>query len=126
MKKLFYQIIKFGLVGFLCFFIDYGMLLFLTEIIGIHYLVSSGISFTISVVVNYLLSLKFVFDTEKKNRTKEFVLFIVLSVIGLLINQILMWFLVEMLRLFYMISKIVATAIVMVYNFITRKMILEK
>ena len=126
MKKLFEQIIKFGMVGFLCFFIDYGIMIFLTEIIGINYLISSGISFTVSVIVNYILSLTFVFETKKGNRIKEFVTFIILSVIGLGINQVLMWFCVDILGIFYMISKIGATAVVMVYNFITRKLILEK
>lgn len=125
MKKLFEQIIKFGLVGFLCFFIDYGIMVFLTEIVNINYLISSGISFTVSVIVNYILSLTFVFDTKKGNKIKEFVIFIILSVIGLGINQVLMWFCVDILGIFYMISKIGATAVVMVYNFITRKLILE-
>ena len=125
MKKLFEQIIKFGLVGFLCFFIDYGIMVFLTEIVNINYLISSGISFTVSVIVNYILSLTFVFDTKKGNKIKEFVIFLILSVIGLGINQVLMWFCVDILGIFYMISKIGATAVVMVYNFITRKLILE-
>ena len=126
MKKLLSQIIKFGLVGFLCFFIDYGIMVFLTEVAGVHYLLSSGISFTVSVIVNYVLSLTYVFETKQKNRVKEFIIFVVLSVIGLGINQVLMWFCVDILGIFYMISKIGATAVVMVYNFVTRKMILEK
>ena len=125
MKKLLSQIIKFGLVGFLCFFIDYGIMVFLTEVAGVHYLLSSGISFTVSVIVNYVLSLTYVFETKQKNRVKEFIIFVVLSVIGLGINQVLMWFCVDILGIFYMISKIGATAVVMVYNFVTRKMILE-
>lgn len=126
MKRLFEQIIKFGMVGFLCFFIDYGIMVFLTEVFNVNYLISSGISFTISVIVNYVLSLTFVFDTKKGNKIKEFMIFIVLSVVGLGINQVLMWFCVDALGIFYMISKIGATAIVMVYNFITRKLILER
>lgn len=126
MKKLFEQIVKFGIVGFLCFFIDYGIMVFLTEIININYLISSGISFTISVIVNYVLSLTFVFETKQNNRLREFLFFVVLSTIGLGINQVLMWLCVDILGIFYMISKIGATAVVMVYNFITRKLILEK
>ena len=56
MKKLMGQIIKFGFVGFLCFFIDYGVMVFLTERFGVDYRLSCGISFTVSVIVNYLLS----------------------------------------------------------------------
>ena len=49
MKKLIEQMIKFGFVGFLCFFIDWGIMVFLTEVFGINPLISSTISFTVSV-----------------------------------------------------------------------------
>ncbi len=118
---------KFGIVGVLCFGIDYGLMIFLTEVGGIPYLVSSGISFSVSVMVNYILSLTFVFETDKnKNKIVEFLIFIMLSVIGLGINQILMWVCVDKLHVHYMISKIGVTGVVMLYNFITRKLILEK
>lgn len=127
MKKLIEQIVKFGAVGFLCFGIDYGLTIFLTEICGISYLVSSGISFSVSVMVNYILSLKFVFETdENHNKVVEFFIFMILSVIGLGINQVLMWICVDKMHVYYMISKIGVTGVVMVYNFITRKLILEK
>lgn len=127
MKKLIEQIMKFGVVGFLCFGIDYGLMIFLTEICGISYLVSSGISFSVSVMVNYILSLKFVFETDENNsKVVEFFIFIILSVIGLGINQALMWICVDKMHVHYMISKIGVTGAVMVYNFITRKLILEK
>lgn len=118
---------KFGVVGVLCFGIDYGLMVFLTEVCGIRYLVSSGISFSVSVIVNYILSLKFVFETDKENnKIVEFFVFIILSLIGLGINQVLMWVCVDKLHVYYMISKIGVTGVVMGYNFITRKLILEK
>ena len=127
MKKLIEQIMIFGIVGVLSFVIDYGLMIFLTEVFGISYLISSGISFSVSVIVNYKLSLKFVFKTdESRNKIIEFIIFVVLSVIGLGINQVLMWICVDKLHIFYMISKIGVTAVVMVYNFITRKLIIEK
>ncbi len=127
MKKLLEQMIKFGFVGFLCFFIDYGIMVFLTEVLGVHYLMSSTASFVISVTVNYILSITFVFETDKKkNRFREFVVFVLLSIIGLAINELCMWIAGELLGIHYMISKIGATAIVMVYNFITRKIFIEK
>jgi putative flippase GtrA len=52
-------------------------------------------------------------------QTYRFVIFIILSVIGLGINQLVMWIAVDIFKMFYMIAKIGATAIVMVYNFIT-------
>lgn len=127
MRKLISQIIKFGFVGFLCFFIDYGIMVFLTEALKINYLISSGCSFSVSVIVNYILSIKFVFDADRDaNKVKQFLVFLFFSIGGLIINQIVMWVAVDLLGIFYMISKIGATAIVMVYNFITRKLFIEK
>ncbi|MFG6330772.1 MAG: GtrA family protein [Lachnospiraceae bacterium] len=127
MKKLVGQIIKFGFVGFLCFFIDYGVMVFLTERFGVDYRLSCGISFTVSVIVNYLLSVTFVFETDKeKKKTGEFVIFVILSLIGLGINEACMWLAVEFAGIHYKLSKIGATAVVMVYNFISRKLFIEK
>lgn len=127
MKNLINQIIKFGIVGVLAFLIDYVLLFVLVEYLGMYYLISSAISFTVSVVFNYICSMKFVFarrdDISKK---KEFVVFLILSIVGLLINQAMMWMMVDKLLIYYMISKIIVTGIVMIWNFISRKILLEK
>ena len=78
-------------------------------------------------IYNYILSVKWVFDARTDvNKAQELTVFIGLSVIGLGLNQVLMWFFVDKLNIYYMLSKIIATAIVMVYNFITRKLFIER
>jgi putative flippase GtrA len=125
-KNLIKQLFRFGIVGGIAFLIDYSVLFICTEYLGIYYLISSFISFTVSTVFNYIASVRWVFDVDqKKSQGRNFVLFIVFSVIGLGINQCIMWFGVEKLDLYYMLVKIGATAIVMVFNFVTRKMFLE-
>ena len=127
MKKLIEQLIKFGFVGFLCFFIDWGIMVFLTEVFGINPLISSGISFTVSVTVNYILSITFVFETDKNaNKGSQFVIFVLLSIVGLGVNEVCMWLGTDILGIYYMLTKVGATAVVMVYNFITRKIFIEK
>lgn len=132
-SKLLTQILKFGVVGGSAFLIDYLLMIFLTEIININYLISSAISFSVSVIFNYILSVVWVFDVNRERKSHlTFMLFLVLSLIGLGINQILMWVLVEItglgeiLEKFYMIAKLFVTGVVMVYNFITRKIFLEE
>mgnify|MGYP000322072589 FL=1 len=81
----------------------------------------------VSVIYNYILSVRWVFEVDENgDKRKEFVIFIVLSLIGLGLNQLLMWVFVSMIHIFYMVAKIIVTAIVMLYNFITRKLFLEK
>ena len=126
MKKLLAQFMKFGVVGVIAFVIDYRLLALLTELFGINYLVSATISFTASVVFNYVASMRYVFThKEGMSRRREFVIFVVLSVIGLLINNGCMWAGVELLGVHYLLTKIVATAIVMIWNFVTRKIFLD-
>ena len=126
MKNLIAQFLKFGVVGFIAFFIDYGLLAFCTEVLGINYLISATIGFTVSVVFNYIASMRYVFvHKEGMSRTKEFVIFVVLSIIGLLINNGCMWAGVELLGIHYLIVKIGATVIVALWNFITRKILLD-
>ncbi len=126
MKKLFEQIIKFGIVGFVAFLIDYSVLYILTEFLNFHYLVSATISFIVSLIFNYIASIKWVFDAGKKQTLKEVIIFVILSVIGLLINHIVMFIMVDKIHIHYMITKIFATVIVMIWNFITRKIFIEK
>ena len=133
MKKLIAQFMKFGVVGVIAFVIDYGLLALLTELFGINYLVSATISFTVSVIFNYVASMRYVFThKEDMSRTREFIIFVILSVCGLLINNALMWAGVELISWpswianhAYLIVKIFATAVVMVWNFVTRKIFLD-
>ena len=90
------------------------------------FVISAGIAFTISVIFNYIASIKWVFDVNKeKDPRKNFIMFIILSIVGLILTEIIMWFGTDILKIHYLIVKIVATAIVMVFNFVTRKMFLE-
>ena len=126
MEKLISQFMKFGVVGVIAFVLDYGLMVVLTELAGVNYLISATISFTVSVVFNYLASMRYVFTHKQGlSRRREFVIFVVLSVIGLAINNLCMWAGVELLGVHYLIVKIFATAVVMVWNFVTRKIFLD-
>ena len=120
------QFMKFGVVGAIAFVIDYGLLALFTEAFGVNYLVSATISFTVSVLFNYLASMRYVF-THKANMSRrcEFTIFAALSVIGLIINNLCLWLGVEFLGIHYLITKIGATLIVMVWNFASRKIFLD-
>lgn len=125
-EKLLIQIFKFGIVGGIAFVIDYVSLIVCKEVFHLNTLLAAAIAFTISVIYNYIASVKWVFDVNKeKDEKTNFIIFIVLSIAGLIITEIIMWFGTDVLKISYLIIKIVATAIVMVFNFITRKMFLE-
>lgn len=126
MNKLVKQIVRFLIIGGTAFLIDAGILYLLTDYLHIHYLVSSILSFTIAVIFNYIFSIKWVFEVKNAQTIRDITIFILLSVVGLCINQVVMYISVDMLAIYYMIAKIIATIIVMIYNFITRKLLIER
>lgn len=126
MGALMKQFAKFGFVGVAAFAIDYALMVFLTEVFGIDPILSATASFVVSTVFNYFASMRFVFThKEGMRRRKEFAIFVVLSVIGLGINDLFMWAGTVPLDIDYRITKIVATVVVAVWNFVTRKIFLD-
>ena len=126
MKKLILQFLKFGVVGVIALAIDVGVLMVMKEIFLVDVLLASAVGFSVSVVANYILSMLFVFESKNENKVKEFVIFVLLSVGGLVINQLLMWAGTTKLDLYYLWVKGFALIFVTMYNFITRKIFLEK
>lgn len=125
-KKLVSQFVKFGLVGVIAFGIDYGIMVALVELVQMNPVVASAISFTVSVVFNYYASMRYVFThREDMSKTKEFIIFVILSVIGLGINTVLMYVGVDLLVISYLLVKLFATAVVLVWNFVSRKIWLD-
>ncbi len=121
------QLIRFGVVGTVVFLVDYFVLWLFTEIFGIWYLASSVCAFVISLIVNYCLSMKYVFMIRQdKQKAYQFIAFSVMSGIGLIVNTFLLWILVDLAEIHYLISKLFVTVIVLVYNYISRKIYFEK
>ena len=126
MKRLIAQMMKFGIVGLIAFVIDYGLMVLLTQAFGVFYLVSATISFTVSVIFNYFASMRYVFThKEGMSRRREFTIFVVLSVIGLILNNVFMWVGTSLMGITYLITKLVATFLVTIFNFVTRKKFLD-
>ena len=115
------EVARFCVVGGLCFLLDYGLLFVCTEYVGVPYLWSSGISFSVSVVVNYWLCLSYVFRGAGEQSRRQRVLFLGSSVAGLGLNQVVMWALVDGLGVYYMVAKLFATGVVTVWNYVMKR-----
>lgn len=120
------QLIRFGIVGVIAAAVDVGTLVALKEWLRVEVLIASAISFCVSVTVNYLLSMTFVFKGKEQSKLKEFIIFVLLSVGGLGLNQFILWVGVKFTTIYYLAVKIFAMVIVPIYNFITRKIFLEE
>lgn len=119
------QLFRYFLVGGLAFLVDYGSLWFLTEVCGLHYLLSAAIAFLLGLTCNYLLSTHWVFNSRRmKSRWGEFVVFAIIGIAGLGLNELIMYLGTDVFQLHYMVSKLISTALVFFWNFFARKFIL--
>lgn len=102
--------------------IDFGTLVFLKEIIGFHYLIAATLGFIFGLAAVYVLSTRYVFGESKiKSRSAEFGLFALIGVVGLLLLNALMWIFTDLFLFNYLLSKIIATIFVYVWNFFARR-----
>ena len=133
------EILKFAFTGGVCFVIEYAALILLKELLHIPVVAATPIAFLISVVFNYLLCVKWVFDGAQEGSKKAQLGFLITSVMGLLLNWVIMWALTSLFgedallfALFgiefkvYMLNKVIATGLVMVWNYFTKRYVLKK
>lgn len=126
-NKLLIQILKFLVVGVVATIIDWAVYYCLYNLLKINPLIANIGAFSISVVYNYIASVKWVFDiNSKKSKKQMFIEFMILSIIGLLLTEGIIYLGTKLLKIDAMVIKIIATGVVMIFNFITRKIFLEK
>ena len=143
---LFMEIVRFGVVGVLATVVDMaamGVVLYLFEpslyphFYNVWYggvepstlatVIGTGTGFVLGLFVNYFLSVLFVFSEKGKSKSVYgFTVFAILSAIGLGIHLVGMYIGYDLLGINEWIVKIILTAIVMVYNYVSKKLLLFK
>ena len=117
---------KFAAVGITSLAVDYILLLVLVELLHVDFLIATSASFLASVVVNYFLSMRYVFSRrDDLSRKREFTIFAVLSAIGLGLNDLFMFVGVAVLSIGYQAMKLISTFMVTWYNFFSRRRFLD-
>lgn len=106
--------------------VDLALVYGLTGGAGFHYLASGAIAFVTGAVVIYLLSVCWVFKIRRlgDRRTTEFTIFVVIGVIGLAINEVVLFSITEYIGAHYMVSKVFAVSLCFAFNFVARKLVL--
>ncbi len=120
------QFLKYCIGGGIAFVIDVSLLYIFTEFCGIWYLLSATLSFCISGIFNYLFQKFITFKSENKKYLKQFSIFILIALVGLLINNFILYVLVEYFGIWYLLAKAAAAVVVLIWNFIANKKVTFK
>jgi len=120
------QFLKYCIGGGTALIIDVGLLYVFTEFCGFWYLLSATLSFLIAGIYNYSFQKFITFKSESKKYFKQFLLFVVIALVGLAINNTILYLLVEEAGTWYIAAKILAAAVVLIWNFFANKKITFK
>ncbi len=124
-RTAFGELIRSIATSMISFSVDFGILALLTEVFRVYYLVSAAIAFGVGVTMSYLLSVFWVFASRRiPSKAAEYGLFVLIGVIGLGLNEALLWLFTEELSIYYLLSKLIAAILVFFWNFGARKYIL--
>ncbi|HII84499.1 MAG TPA: GtrA family protein [Methanobacterium subterraneum] len=125
--KTYIQLFRYIFTGGAAFIVDFSSLFILTDFFGIYYLASAAIAFVFGLITNYMLSINWVFNKRTmSNRKLEFGVFALIGIVGILLNEVFIWFFTENLQIYYLLSKIMAAVIILFWNFFARKFVLFK
>lgn len=121
---------KFLVVGTIGFGVDFGLLAFLVEVVGLVPVVANTFSFSAAVVSNFTLNRYWTYpDSRSKRRRIQLIQFGMVSIIGLAINNLILFFLQHPFDALlhavhappglggYIPAKMVATIVVLFWNF---------
>ena len=123
--NVFIQIIRYFISGSIATIVDFGLLYLLTEFFDFYYLLSAVISFSVGLLITYLFSITWIFNQRRiSNRWIELLIFSSIGAIGLLLTYLFMQYFTEVIKLHYMLSKVLTTIIVFFWNFLTKRFIL--
>jgi putative flippase GtrA len=122
LKLLKAEFTKFVFVGGISAIIEFSLLILFVEKLAIDYLFGNVFAFALTNIVTYILTKRFVFNgTQSVNKAQEAGLFFLCLLGGLVVNQIVLWAVVEFTLIDYRIAKVIAIAITVIWNFFTRK-----
>lgn len=116
--EFFLKFIKYGVVGFTGVIVDFSVTWLLKEVFRANKYIANSIGFTVAATSNYYLNRIWTFASTSDNVAREYSLFLGISLIGLLLNNLLIYILNDKFKFNFYLSKLFAIGVVTVWNFI--------
>jgi putative flippase GtrA len=119
------QLFRYIIVGGSAFVWDFLILFILWDKFHVYYLLANCFSFVFGILYTYFLSTVWVFNSRTlENRWLELIIFTFIGIVGLGLAELFMYVFTDLMHIFVMYSKIIATLLVFLWNFFTRKILL--
>jgi putative flippase GtrA len=117
MFELFIKLVKFGAVGVSGMVVDFGITWVCREKLKLNQYVANSLGFGCAVVNNYLLNRMWTFESHDPELAWQFGKFLAVALVGLALNNGIIWLLNERRSVRFYTAKLIATCVVMLWNF---------
>ncbi len=119
------QLTKSMVSSFIAFALDFAILTFSVEILGLYYLTGGFLGFTCGTTLSYFFSIRWIFPVKRySNKYTEYSLFFIIGVIGLALNILSLWFFTSIVEIYYLVSRLIGGTLIFFFNFFLRKILL--
>lgn len=118
------QFARYGAVAVIALAFDFGTYAFLITVCHVHPVLAATVGFSIGIVVNYLLSVYWVFSERARTRRAEMIGFLIIGLVGLMLTNLIIWLVAVFWQHNELLAKLVAVVIVFFWNFGARKWLL--
>ena len=124
MNRLFsFKLVKYGIVGIAGMFLDFFITWFCKEKLLLNKFISNSLGFSFAVVNNYLLNRFWTFQSSGVQISHQFIKFVAIALVGLMINNMLLYISLKKLKWNFYLIKLFVTAIVFFWNFSANSLI---
>ena len=115
---MFLQFIKFCVVGGTGVVVDFGITFLFKEKLKLNKYIANSLGFMAAASTNYLLNRWWTFRSHDPEVAQQYVQFVGISAIGLILNNIIIYLLNDKARLNFYLSKLIAIGLVTLWNFL--------
>ncbi|NDV46481.1 GtrA family protein [Paludibacter sp. 221] len=111
------KFLKFCVVGFSGMIVDFGVTWILKEKMKLNRYIANSCGFVLAASSNYMLNRIWTFESRNPEIATEYLSFFIISLIGLGLNNLILWLFSDKLKLNFYLSKVLATGVVTLWNF---------
>lgn len=117
MGEILEKLIKFGVVGGSGLVVDFGLTFFFKERVGINKYIANALGFTLAATTNFYFNKRWTFEDTSRDVLDQYSLFFAIALVGLGLNQLVLYALHHYVKTHFYVAKLIATALVVFWNF---------
>ncbi|WHY76790.1 GtrA family protein [Neobacillus sp. WH10] len=112
------KVIFYGFVGIIGTIVHFFTLVILVELFGVNPILSSIIGFILTVILSFVLNRKYTFKANSKNQKYLLIKYVIVSINGLMLNSLIMYFTVDILSIHYSFGQMIVVICIPIINFL--------